>query len=98
MTKTQHVDNIVKAWYMIPKDVIMKSFRICGQVKDIRPNDLLCMSQDKQYQEGIGKLQELLAFPTHQLDLNKLEVLPEGIVIEEMGLELNEDENALETV
>ena len=41
MTKTQLVDNIVKAWDMIPKDVIIKSFRICGQVKDVRPNDLL---------------------------------------------------------
>jgi len=102
MTKTQLVENIVMAWGMIPKDVIIKSFRICGQVKDIRPNDLLCMSQEKQYEEGIGKLQQLLAFPTHQLDLNKLEVLPEGEVIEEMGLQLNygllEDENALEGV
>ena len=102
MTKMQLVDNIVKAWDMIPKDVIIKSFRICGQVKDVRPNDLLCMSQEKQCEEGIGKLQELLAFPTHQLDLNKLEVLPEGVVIEEMGLELDdgllEDENALEGV
>ena len=87
---------------MIPKDVIIKSFRICGQVKDIRPNDLLCMSQEKQYEEGLGKLQELLAFPTHQLYLNKLEILSEGIVIEEMGLELDdgllEDENAWEGV
>ena len=60
------------------------------------------MSQDKQYKEGLGKLQELLAFPTHQLDLNKLEVLSEGVFIEEMGLELDdgllEDENALQGV
>ena len=82
MTKTQLIDNIVKAWDKILKGVIIKSCMICGQVKDFRLNDILCMSQGKPCEEGLGKLQELLAFPTHQLDLNKLEVLPEGIVIE----------------
>jgi len=87
---------------MIPKDVIVKSFKICGHVKDVIPSDIQCMSKEKPCEEGLGKLQELLAFPTHQLDLNKLEVLPEGVVIEEMGLDLDdvllEDENALEGV
>ena len=81
MTMIHLVDNIVKTWDMITKDVIIKSFKICGQVKDVRPNDILCMSQGKPCEEGLGKLQELLAFPIHQLDLNKLEVLPEGIEI-----------------
>ena len=69
-------------------------------VEDVRPNDIMCMSQGKPCKEGFGKLQELLAFPSHQLDLNKLQVLPEGIVIEEMDLELHvgllENGNALE--
>ena len=99
ISKTQLVDNIVQAWDMISKDVIIKSFRICGQVKDVRPDEILCMKQGKPCEEGLGKLQELLAFPTHQVDLDRLEILPEGIVNEVVDLDYNEEmfeeENAL---
>ena len=99
ISKTQLVDNIVQAWDMISKDVIIKSFRICGQVKDVRPDEILCMKQGKPCEEGLGKLQELLAFPTHQVDLDRLENLPEGIVNEVVDLDYNEEmfdeENAL---
>ena len=57
------------------------------------------MKQGKPCEEGLGKLQELLAFPTHQVDLDRLEILPEGIVNEVVDLDYNEEmfeeENAL---
>ena len=57
------------------------------------------MKRGKPCEEGLGKLQELLAFPTHQVDLDRLEILPEGIVNEVVDLDYNEEmfeeENAL---
>ena len=56
ISKTQLVDNIVKAWDMISKDVIIKSFRICDQVKDVRPDKILCMKQGKPCEDGLGEV------------------------------------------
>ena len=86
MTKTQLVDNIVKAWDMISSETIIKSFKICGQVLDFNPDDLLCMRKDKPCEGALQKLKNLMAFPTHQLDLNSLEVLPDGVVQEDMDM------------
>ena len=49
------------------------------------------MKQGKPCEEGLGKLQELLAFPSHQVDLDRLEILPEGIVNEVVDLDYNEE-------
>ena len=85
MSKTQLVDNIVQAWDKISSDTIIKSFQVCGQVLDFNPDDILCMRKDRPCADSLRKLKDLLAFPTHQLDLHKLEVLPDGLV--------NDDEN-----
>ena len=90
MTKTQLVNNIVAAWDMVTPESICKSFKICGQILDINPDEIHCMKEGQPCQEGLTKLKHLLQFPTHQLDLSTLSVLPEGIV-QEMDINMNLD-------
>ena len=85
MSKTQLVDNIVHAWDKISSDTIIKSFKVCGQVLNFNPDDILCMKKDRPCADSRQKLKDLLAYPTYQLDLHKIEVLPDGLV--------NDDEN-----
>ena len=80
MTKMQICDNIVSAWEKITPDMIRKSFEICGQILGYDPDNLLCMRKGMPCEQALPKLKELLAFPTHQLDLEALKPLPEGMV------------------
>ena len=48
------------------------------------------MKKGQPCQGGLTKLKHLLQFPTHQLDLSTLSVLPEGIV-QEMDMNMNLD-------
>ena len=96
MSKSQLVDNIVQSWSKISPETICKSFKVCGQVLDFDPDELLCMREDKPCEGALNNLKYLLGFPTHQLDINTLEVLPEGVVQEvddDINLNMiNEDE------
>ena len=80
MSKTQLVDNIVQAWDKISSDNIMKSFKVFGQVLDFPLDDILCMRKDRPCADSLQKLKYFLAFPTYQLDLHRLDVLPDGLV------------------
>ena len=54
------------------------------------------MRKDRPCEDSLQKLKDLLAFPTHQLDLNKLEVIPDGLVMDDMSNHLglvDEEEN-----
>ena len=90
MSKTQLVNNIVSAWNMISEETIVKSFKICGQVLDCNPDEILCMREGNPCEGALGTLKDLLQFPTHQLDISTLSVLPEGIV-KEVDMNLNLD-------
>ena len=48
------------------------------------------MKEEQPFHGGLAKLKELLQFPTHQLDLNTLSVLPEGMV-QDMDMNMNLD-------
>ena len=39
------------------------------------------MRKDRPCADSLQRLKDILAFPTHQLDLHKLEVLPDGLVV-----------------
>ena len=90
MTKTQLVNNIVAAWDMITPESICNSFKICGQILDVNPNEINCIKKGQPCEGGLTMLKQLLQFPTHQLDLNALSMLPEGIV-QEIDINMNLD-------
>ena len=60
--------------------MIKMTFEICGKNLGYNPNNLLCMRKGMPCEQALSKLKELLAFPTHQLDLEALKPLPEGMV------------------
>ena len=90
----QLCDNIVAAWCRITPD-IRKSFKICGQVIGFNPDSLLFMKKGKSCEAALPRLKELLAFPTHQLDLQMLSPLPEGRVQMDYNTDIEEEEDPL---
>ena len=54
------------------------------------------MRKDRPCADSLQRLKDLLAFPTHQLDLHKLEVLLDGLVVNDENNNLgqvDEEEN-----
>ena len=95
MSKMQLCDSIVSAWGKITPDMIRKSFEICGQIIGFNPDSLSCMKEGKSCEAALPRLKELLAFPTHQLDLQMLAPLPEGVVQMEYNMDIEEEEDPL---
>ena len=47
----------------------------------------------KILQKNLPKFKELVAYPTHQVDLNTLEVLPQGIVNDDVDLNMTVEQS-----
>ena len=71
---------------MITPETIIKSFKICGQVLDFNPDELLCMHEGRTCEKALHNFKKLVAYVTHQVELNTLEVLPQGIMNDDVEL------------
>ena len=95
MTKGELVNNIIAAWDKISPEMIKKSFEICGQVPNINPDRILCMREGKSCHSALPWLKDLLQYPTDQLDLDILEPVTPGEIVD-IVVEEDEEDDPLE--
>ena len=77
---------VVKAWSDIPEEMIAKSFQICGQTRDAKPEDVTCM---KEGHPASGALAEVKKF----WDYTAEDFAAEDTVPIEMVEEIDEEED-----
>ena len=63
---------ISRSWDKIPNDLIVKSFRVCGQVKDLKLEEIVCFREGRCAAEGKPLLEELLKLSPQDIDYNAL--------------------------
>ena len=51
-TKTQLCDMMVRAWDSISRDMIVKSFRVCGQVRDVNVDEITAFQEGRCASDG----------------------------------------------
>ena len=75
-TKTELCNMMIKSWDNISEEIFKKSFRVCGQVKDIKYiEEIVLIQNGRVAEEGKTQLRELLKLDPKDLDyhlLNKL--------------------------
>ena len=59
-SKTLLCDRVVKAWKSLSPDLIRKSFRVCGQVKDVDIDELTCLKEGTHLNDSKSSLRELM--------------------------------------
>ena len=73
------------------EDVIRKSFRVCGQVKDVNIDEIVSFQDGRLAAEGRCKLKELFELNPKDIDYNLLKRQHEETVLAEvMNVEPNE--------
>ena len=72
-SKTQLCDMIVKAWETISPDMVVKSFKVCGQAPNILVSNILTLKDGKACEEGRQKLENLWKFNVNSINLMLLE-------------------------
>ena len=72
-SKTQLCDMVVKAWETISPDMVVKSFKVCGQAPNVTVSDILTFKEGKACGEGRQKLENLWDINVNSLDLMLLE-------------------------
>ena len=73
-SKTQLCDMIVKAWETIFPDMVVKSFKVCGQAPNILVSEILTFKDGKACEEGRQKLENLWEINVNNIDLMLLEL------------------------
>ena len=59
--KTILVDWVVKEWKSFSQELIMKSFRVRGQVADVNIDEIACLKEGKSLSESNPALQYLMS-------------------------------------
>ena len=67
-SKTMLCDWVVKAWKSLSSDLIIKSFRVCGQVSDGNIDEIQCLQEGKSLSECKQVLRDLLALAPSEID------------------------------
>ena len=65
-SKTQLVEMILNAWNTITPEQIQRSFVVCGQTREVLPDEILCMRDGKSCNTGLQTLKDLLALPLEE--------------------------------
>ena len=66
--KTVLFDWVAKAWKSVSSDLIIRSFRVCGQVSDVNIDEIQCLQEGKSLSEGKQVLRDLLALAPNEID------------------------------
>ena len=73
-TKTQICNMVVSAWNSIPEEMVLKSFKVCGQAPDIEVSDILAFRDKKTCADGRPKLESLWDINLDRIDFELLEL------------------------
>ena len=71
---TQICNMVVRAWEDITPDIIIKSFKVCGQSPDTEVGDILAFRDGMTCTQGRQNLEYLWSVPIDFIDLNLLSV------------------------
>ena len=66
---------VVDVWDSIRKEMIIKSFRICGQFKDVKIEEMLAFRDGRVALEERNRMSELLNIDPNEVSIKKLEVV-----------------------
>jgi hypothetical protein len=58
-TKTILCDWVVSSWKSLSKDLVIKSFIVCGQSLKTTPEDITCMKPGRPLEAGLSQLKEV---------------------------------------
>ena len=72
-SRTQLCDMIVRAWNKISKEMIIKSFRVCGQVRDIQVEEITAFKDGRCAEAGRVQLKKLLELDPTEIDYELLD-------------------------
>ena len=56
----------------IPEDLIVKSFKVCGQVKDVDIDEIVAFKEGRVAESGKSKLVDLMKLDPEDIDYNSL--------------------------
>ena len=63
---------MVKAWKSLSPDLIRKSFRVCGQVKDVDIDEITCLKEGSSLHDSKSSLCELMKLCPDETDDEQL--------------------------
>ena len=66
---------MVRAWDSITRDMIVKSFRVCGQVRDVNVDEITAFQEGRCASDGKSKVQNLIELDHNDIDFEMLEKL-----------------------
>ena len=58
-SKTQLVEMVLKAWNSISTEILVKSFKVCGQHKDALPDEIACLKENMPVAEAKAVVAEI---------------------------------------
>ena len=82
---------VSRSWDKIPKDLIIKSFRVCGQVKDLNLDEIVCFRKGRCAADGKPLLEDLLKLSPDDIDYHSLKKKTETTIA--VNLEETFEEN-----
>lgn len=74
-TKTQLCYMVVRAWDKITKEMLIKSFRVCGQVRDVNIDEISAFKEGRCAESGKEKLKILWGMDANNIDYELLKKL-----------------------
>ena len=97
-SKTLLSDWVVKAWKSLSPDLIRKSFRVCGQVKDVDIDEISCLKEGTSLHYSKSSLRELMKLSPDEIDyeeLKKKEGLTDSVSVENEADIFEENRNEI---
>ena len=84
---------MVKAWNALQTPMVKESFKVCGQLKGVQPEDIACMKEGRALHGALPLAQSLWSLQPEEIDLDQL--CPSDHDQEEVFSQVEEEEHPI---